>query len=77
MKFQISMKTPDAVEQAIRDVVGREFPDDYHGEDMVEPFEQRKDELKVLCDKWFKYGETVVIEIDTETQTATVLPTRK
>lgn len=68
MKFVISMKTPDAVNLACEQATTSYTDDD---EKVVD--EDKIEELEELCSKWFKYGECVNIEIDTETGTAKVL----
>lgn len=60
MKFTITFKTPDAVDEAIR---GIESVHDVAAAHQV-------------CDKFFEYDEYVTIEIDTKKGTATVLPVR-
>ena len=69
MKFTIYMKTPDAVEYAIENAMDNEVADD---EDQYEI----RENLKELCSKWFSYGECVGIEIDTDTEIATVVKSR-
>lgn len=75
MKFVVHMKTPDAVECAINQALESEvnrrhckqlepMSDDEHY-DLVE-------DLREVCNEWFKYGECATIEIDTKEGTATV-----
>ena len=83
MKFQVMMKTPDAQERAIdsalvnfTDFLTREtektgitvFP-----EDVEELLAEKRDELTKFTNTWFKHGEYVIIEFDTEAKTATIL----
>jgi hypothetical protein len=61
MKIIISLKTPDAVFTAIRQNLAEGDEDtDY-------------DTLYNLCSTWFKYGEYLSVEVDTEQKTCTVL----
>jgi len=79
MKLTVCMKTPDAVEYAVKDAVEREFTDvDPTGryddpEELEWEKRQREEELTEQLSKWFSYGECVNIEIDTEAGTATVV----
>ena len=36
----------------------------------------RKEKLHDLCRQWFEYGEYLVVEIDTEAKTCTVVPVK-
>lgn len=56
MKFTVTFKSPDAVDDALADI----------------PANQRKKAEKI-CEEFFKYGEYVYVEIDTDAGTATVL----
>lgn len=65
MKIRVSFKNPDGLEDAILNAV-----DDIEDHELrIEKIE----ELQVLCSKWFKYQEYLYVEIDTETETCTVL----
>lgn len=59
MKFQVSMKCPDAVDDAIAEAAQDE---------------DEKMDAKRAAEKWFKYGEYLTVQIDTDAGTATVLP---
>lgn len=69
MTFTISMKTPDAVETAVRDALIK--VDDDGNE--LEIDEESVEELMELCKKWFSWGEYVQLEVDTEAKTCKVL----
>jgi len=74
MKFIVSMKDPDtlidAIETAVtRSVVGTGLSSDE--EDLV--IEQRKQTVYTQCAAWFRYGEYLDVEIDTEAGTCTVV----
>ena len=76
MKFQIQFKDPDVVGDAL-DAAARMSAAGVAGLDdderqVVE--ERRRESLSRLCRKWFRYGEYVTIEIDTDAKTATVVP---
>jgi hypothetical protein len=64
MTFQVTMKTPDCLEDAIYMAL-----EDY----MEEEREDMKADLEKLCRKWFKYGEYLTVEIDTIKETCRVV----
>jgi hypothetical protein len=74
MKFQVTMKDPDTLIDAIDnahssiDIANIDLDE----KDMI--IKKRKDEILSLCHKWFEYGEYLVVEIDTEAETCTVVP---
>lgn len=55
------MKTPDALDRAIENKVND-----------LDEF----DEIKALANRWFKHGEYLTVEIDTESETCTVVPVK-
>lgn len=60
MKFQVTFKTPDAVQYALDEL----------------PADADWESAQKALDKFVEYNEYVRIEFDTETTTATVLPVR-
>lgn len=58
MRFKVQMKTPDALHYAIKGLA--------RDEDQAE-------QLHDHCQKWFKYGELLTVEIDTVEGTCTVV----
>ena len=78
MKFKVTMKDPDtlydaigeAVEQAVSDTIG--VGDQDEREALIKV---RVDKVKIICNKWFEYGEYLTVEIDTDAKTCTVVPT--
>ncbi len=83
MKFQVTLKTPDAQDYAIEsalEIVKNELQSQEENadsgldpDDVEDYLSEKKDELKEFTDKWFRYGECVTIEFDTDTQTAKVI----
>ena len=74
MKIKVTMKNPDTMYDALQDAIEAEvklldLPDD-ETNGLVE-LRIEKERLKMA--KWFKYGEYLAVEFDTETMTATVL----
>jgi hypothetical protein len=76
MKFTVTFKDPDgpydSIEEAARESLAA--VDGLSEEERDELIETRAKGLREQTRKWFKYGEYVNIEIDTEAGTATVLP---
>ena len=70
MRFNIHMKTPDAMEYACE-----EAATSWNEVEGVIDRDQAED-LMELCSKWFKYRECITLEVDTEAQTIRVLPAR-
>jgi hypothetical protein len=75
MKFQVTMKDPDAPFDAIDEALVEEV-DKIVGLDTDERhavIEERGEKVRDLCEKWFRYGELLTVEIDTDAQTCTVV----
>jgi hypothetical protein len=75
MKIKVMMKDPDTLGDAIDDAVRTDLAgiEGLDAEDREALFEGRREKVGELCAKWFKYGEYLSIEIDTDAETATVL----
>lgn len=69
MRVRITLKTPDAlndaIERAAEDEVGGPPDDD-------EAFNELVAKTKKLAERWFQYGELVTLVLDTEAETCTV-----
>lgn len=70
MKFTITFKTPDAVDEAVQEYLSVHEPDE--GWTETEECEV-EEELRGTFEEFIKFGEYVTIEFDTETRSATVL----
>lgn len=81
VKFTVTMKTPDALESSIKDAVVDSIQEDLDNErdstNSDYAIGKGVADTTELCRKWFKYGEVVVLEIDTEKQTCTVLEAKR
>lgn len=78
MKFRITMKDPDGVYECVN-TAAHESIADVQGLSQAERDDlavQRTEDLNKLIGKWFEYGEYLVVEIDTEAKTCTVVPVR-
>lgn len=62
MKFRLGFKTPD---------VG-----DYTDPPLEDMSEEEREEVKRAIKKWVKYGEDLIVEIDTETGECTPIEAR-
>jgi len=76
MKIKVTMKDPDGVYDSVKDTI-KESVDSLEGlsddekEELVDTrFEDEMEKLK----KFFKYGEYLTVEVDTDTQEARVVP---
>lgn len=65
MKIKVTMKTPDALDYAIKDALD--------GNLLPEERENMEYEARERLAKWFRGGEYLAVEFDTEAMTATVL----
>lgn len=75
MKFRVSMKDPDTLDDAIRDAVDRSFDGmgTLEDEEVDALAAVRKRKAKDVCSRWFRYGEYLTVEIDTEAGTCSVV----
>lgn len=73
MKFRVTMKDPDTLYDAIDDAVRDDTTAIADEDERREVREVRGAKVRKLCRQWFKYGEYLTVEIDTETQTCTVV----
>jgi len=69
MKVRVTMKSPDSVDYAMEDVDNRLHLLGLSGDEFDEEFEHVQNTVR----EWFKYGEYLTVEIDTETGEATVI----
>lgn len=68
-------KDPDAAMDARRDAVREEVKTlPIHDDEREMLIERRYEKLRELTNKWLKWDEYLTIEIDTETETAVVVP---
>ncbi len=77
MKIRVSLKNPDSMHDAVSDAV-REDTQSIAGISEAERVgisRDRADEIQGdITKRWMPYGEYLLVEFDTETWTATVLP---
>lgn len=76
MKFQVSMKDPDTLYDAIRDALKEQLSTVTDPKEREMLTEHRHEGISEMCSKWFRYGEYLTVEIDTEDGTCIVVPIR-
>lgn len=74
MKIRVTLKDPDALQDAINEAVDEEIKklDDILREDSEDISEVFEEKAKNVAREWFKYGEYLTVEIDTSAKTCTV-----
>lgn len=75
MKFHVTMKDPDGVYDSKQQAVEASLEDmDISEQEKEALMEMRMAEVDAGLSKWFRYGEYVTIEVDTDAGTAVVVP---
>lgn len=72
MKFQVTMKDPDTLYDAIEDAIKKLYIEGLDADELEEVKERRKNSVREICSQWFKYGEYLTVEIDTDAKTCIV-----
>lgn len=78
MKFLVTFKTPDALEESIREAV-LESMENLHSLSEREQEAAAKVRYEIVaekCCRWFEHGEYVTVEVDTDAGTCVVVPVR-
>ncbi len=78
MKFTVTMKDPDTLGDAVLDAVKEDVAKLGLSDAIeIEALEEaRTGKVRELCSRWFRFGEYLTVEIDTDAGTATVLAVR-
>ena len=88
MQIQLSFKTPDVVDDAIRDAIDAERArflalhdveneddlDEAATEELSEKLWEMKEQAQQICSRWVQWGEVVTLVVDTEAETVVVQP---
>jgi hypothetical protein len=75
MKIQITFKDPDALIDCIADGVRENFDKGALTDEEAEAVIEKREKIAhSVASKWFKYGEYLTVEIDTDTGTCVVIP---
>jgi len=78
MKFRVQLKDPDSLSDAIADAVDKEVDAmGLPGDEAEAVKDKRMTKISELCDEWFRYGEYLLVEIDTDAKTCVVLPAKE
>lgn len=78
MKFQVTMKCPDALNDSIDEAVREELGElalDQDERELVA--DSRAEKAREFCRRWFEYGEYLTVEVDTEAGTCAVVENRR
>jgi len=70
------MKCPDALYEAIQGAAEESLQptQGISAAQREQLVEQRVDAIVAICEEWFRYGEYLTVEVDTEVKTCTVKP---
>jgi len=74
MKIRITMKTPDVLQDAIDNAVFITEANQGGDEMSSAEVEHVRSSATLKARKWFKYGEYLTVELDTESGTCVVMP---
>lgn len=74
MKFTVTMKDPDTLQEAISEAVKEIVIGGMEADELQAFREMRAEKITELCGKWFEWGEYLRVEVDTDAETCTVLP---
>jgi hypothetical protein len=76
VKYRVTMKDPDQLHDSIREAAEADLKEKFAGLDDDEfeaVLDKREEKLSEQASQWFEYGEYLVVEIDTESNTCTVV----
>jgi len=73
MKVQITFKDPDALEDCITEALEEVTVEGISADELEAVKEKRREEVRDLCRQWFKWGEYLTVEVDTESKTCAVV----
>lgn len=69
------MKDPDTLDDAIADAIHADTESIMDADERMAVKEVRSDKVRAVCRRWFRYGEYLTVEVDTDAGTCTVLET--
>jgi hypothetical protein len=76
MIITVFMKTPDCLEDPVRSAVAQTLSMKLDADEWEEQSSEKEAEVKEKLKQWFKYGEELTIQFDTDLNTATVMKQR-
>lgn len=76
MKFKVTMKDPDTLHDAIGEAVEADLAkiEGLSDDDRDRLYGSRRNAVSEIANQWFRYGEYLTVEIDTEAKTIIVCP---
>ncbi len=76
MKIRVNLKDPDTMGDAVDDACAKlPKPDGLTDAEWASIYAERAQQIKDdISTRWMAYGEYLLVEFDTEAQTATVIP---
>lgn len=74
MKITITFKDPDQVYEGITEALEETDWSGMHEDEVEILKEKRRERYQEICSEWFKWGEYITLEVDTETKTIRVVP---
>ena len=78
MKFTVTMKDPDALTDCIAGAARKEAHSlGLTDAESVAVQDAKMDVMQKAADRWFRYGEYLTVEIDTEANTCVVLQAKR
>lgn len=76
MKFRITMKDPDTLHDAIEFAARKSLAGIEDADERAALKQVRMDKMSKVAGCWFKYGEYLTVEIDTDAGTCTVIESK-
>ncbi len=73
MKIRITMKDPDGVYECVEDALKASLPADSSDAEKKAVLEVRREEVGDVLRRWFRYGEYIDVEVDTDAKTIRVI----
>ncbi len=75
MKFRITMKDPDGVQDALREATEESLKDmkGLSRDEAASLYEARHESITESLRPWFEYSEYLTVEIDTEANTCVII----
>lgn len=76
MKFQITMKDPDGCFDCMRNAAKESLPEGLSESEADILTDEREAQIHKICATWFRYGEYLTVEVDSDAGTCIVLPSK-
>ena len=74
MKFQVMMKDPDTLHDAVREAASKSVKDiGLNDREQSLIAEAREETFREIAGRWFEDGEYLTVEIDTDAKTCVVV----